>query len=89
MKNIVLKYFQDVFEFGCIVFDSVISRALPIVLMVAVDARIGDILPLNANQIDRGWFAKLQDVELSLPGEDLDVSNVEARMFLRYQKAHK
>lgn len=89
MKHMILKYFQDVFEFGCIAFDSVISRALPIVLMVAVDARIGDILPLNANPIDQGRFTKLQDVELSLPGEDVDVSNVEARIFLRYQKGQK
>lgn len=87
--------------------------------MVAIDSRIGDIMPQDSEHIKHGYFMKLGDIELSLPASEesflpareelslptreevslparedqtnneLDVSTVQARVIIRFEKGNK
>lgn len=89
MKDLLLKWFQNALHTGCSGFDVVLSWALPLVMMVALDSRVGDILPHDRVHADAGLYMTLGDIHLKLEGNDLDVSNVVAKVIIRFEKGHK
>ncbi|KAK5202702.1 hypothetical protein LTR41_011551 [Exophiala xenobiotica] len=103
--NLITSWFMDVFTSGCNSFDTVLSRTLPLALIVAVDCRVGETTQ------SVGWdvpvYMTLGDIELRLEDAaghpngrkqpsttafkdgDLDVSLVTAFIKIRYEKGEK
>ena len=84
MKKLTATWFADVFENGCPNFDGPLLQALPIALMVAVNCRVGDFT-LNSDEHKKaGQYMKLEDIVLTLHGDDLNAANVKAFITIKY-----
>ncbi|KAK5046107.1 hypothetical protein LTR84_008564 [Exophiala bonariae] len=89
LKKIMVKWFQAAFSRDCANFDTILAKALPISFMCAVDSRIGDIMAIDRLHVEKGSFMKLEDIQISIDGSELDVTKVKAIATLKYEKGEK
>lgn len=71
------------------VFDITLMETLPVAMMVAVDCRAGDCIASDPECTKKGFYMKFEDVQLSLEGDQEIVSNLVAKVILRYTKFEK
>ncbi|EXJ84782.1 hypothetical protein A1O3_05454 [Capronia epimyces CBS 606.96] len=57
--------------------------------MVAVDCRIGDFLAQDKHHANKGFYMKLEDIVLTLEGDEPTAENITAFITIKYEKRIK
>lgn len=62
--NLAAAWFMDAFKNGCLNFDTILSRVLPLAMIVAINCRAGEVT--QSSGWDTPAFMQLGDIELKL-----------------------
>ncbi|KAJ9608717.1 hypothetical protein H2200_006488 [Cladophialophora chaetospira] len=90
LHNLLDTWFSSAFMEGSMSFDVTLAKSLSIVMMMAIDWRLGDFM-LKFTSTRRQMYMTLGDIKLRLDGigDPKDVTSVVAEVTIRYQKGEE
>ncbi|KAK5371143.1 hypothetical protein LTR20_007250 [Exophiala xenobiotica] len=89
LRKLTIAWFTTALRQGTLGFDVSLGRVLPLILMMAIDCRVGDIVACDTQHAKAGMYTRHEDIYLTLDDEGDEVSNVVADVTMKYEKGKK
>ncbi|KAK7894558.1 hypothetical protein LTR67_006319 [Exophiala xenobiotica] len=89
LRKLTIAWFTTALRQGTLGFDVSLGRVLPLILMMAIDCRVCDIVACDTQHAKAGMYMRHEDIYLTLDDEGDEVSNVVADVTMKYEKGKK